>query len=533
MLAGRRDPNLSRMEPVVPSSSLQDRYDILGQVGSGGAGKVFKAWDKALRRNVAIKRFGAEFGPANSNDERAWREAMTLASIQHPNILTVFDFGTDAEGPYVITEFLEGESLDAIVDRGGPLHMKEFRELVRQTLEGLIAAHQIGLIHRDIKPQNIMVTQLASGALQFKILDFGLAKILQEPKVQTMAGNQTIVGSIFYISPEQLSRHPVDERSDLYAMGCVYYFALTGTQAFDGNSITEIITSHVRNRVTPLHQMRPDMQQPMCDWVMKFIQLLPEHRFQNAVEAIGSFQRLPVTKTITISTKSSPIRMPDTQELSRMAPAAAAAAEPEPSRPKKKANRLPAILSSVALVLIVAAIGVQRIAAGRKKRATAAPAPQAVAQPVAAKPAASPPLAQPVAAKPVAAKPVASSQPVPVAQPAAPAFDPAEFAITAEIVRAAETDRLLALVGQQAAVRGRVTNVRSRGEEVFIEFDGVDGKALSLSFPVTKEAKADAVKRARGYKNQMVCVQGLVEKRDGAIVVRGRDLRQLDILPPL
>lgn len=518
------------MEPVVPSSSLQDRYDILGQVGSGGAGKVFKAWDKALRRNVAIKRFGAEFGPANSNDERAWREAMTLASIQHPNILTVFDFGTDSEGPYVITEFLEGESLDAIVDRGGPLHMKEFRELVRQTLEGLIAAHQIGLIHRDIKPQNIMVTQLASGALQFKILDFGLAKILQEPKVQTMMGNQTIVGSIFYISPEQLSRHPVDERSDLYALGCVYYFALTGTQAFDGNSITEIITSHVRNRVTPLHQMRPDMQQPICDWVMKFIQLLPEHRYQNAGEALGTFQRLPVTKTITISTKSSPIRMPDTQELSRMAPAAAAA-EPAPSRPKKKPNRLPAILSSVALALIVAAIGVQRIAAGRKKRAAAAPkpAPQAVAKPVAAKPAASAPLAQPAASVPAAASP----KPVAAAQPAAAAFDPAEFAITAEIVRAAETDRLLALVGQQAAVRGRVVNVRSRGEEVFIEFDGVDGKALSLSFPVTKETKADAVKRARGYKNQMVCVQGLVEKRDDAIVVRGRDLRQLDILPPL
>lgn len=185
------------MESNFQKSSLDSRSEIQTLLGSGGAGKVYKAWDKSLRRFVAIKRFGSEFSPASTSDEQAWREAMTLASMQHPNILTVFDFGVDELGPYVIMEFLEGQTLDKFIGQHGPMHQKDFRDLARQTLEALIAAHQIGLIHRDLKPQNIMVMQLASGAAQYKILDFGLAKIMQEPRAQTMIADHSILGSIF------------------------------------------------------------------------------------------------------------------------------------------------------------------------------------------------------------------------------------------------------------------------------------------------------------------------------------------------
>ncbi len=485
-------------------------------IGSGGAGKVFKAWDSSLRRFVAIKRFGAEYGAHSSEDERGWREAMTLASIQHPNILTVFDFGVDAEGPYVITEFLEGETLDVITERG-VFPVKPFRELVKQTLEGLIAAHQIGLIHRDIKPQNIMGMQLASGALQFKILDFGLAKILQEPQVQTMVGNQTIVGSIFYITPEQLSRRPVDERSDLYAMGCVYYYALTGKQAFEGNSITEIITAHIKHRVASLHQRRPDLQQAVCDWVMKLMNAQPEHRFQTAVEALTAFQRIPVGKTIMISSKSSPIKLPE-----ETAPAPPPPPPPEETpasvvAPAKK-NRLPAIISSALLVLVLAVLGIRSMMGGKESPSTTtvpAPAP-VVSQPAAA------PAPQPTAKAPTAVAPTAKATP-----------DLSEFAITAEIVQATDQAKLRGWVGREAALRGRVTGVRSRGEEMFIDFEGVENRVVSLSLPLSKDDRTTQLRKARNYKDQMICVQGRVEERDGAIVVVGRDLRQLDILPPL
>lgn len=512
------------MESDAPSSGQQPRYEIRSMIGSGGAGKVFKAWDSSLRRFVAIKRFGAEYGAHSSEDERAWREAMTLASIQHPNILTVFDFGVDEEGPYVITEFLEGETLDVITERG-VFPVKPFRELVKQTLEGLIAAHQIGLIHRDIKPQNIMGMQLASGALQFKILDFGLAKILQEPQVQTMVGNQTIVGSIFYITPEQLSRRPVDERSDLYAMGCVYYYALTGKQAFEGNSITEIITAHIKHRVASLHQKRPDLQQAVCDWVMKLMNAQPEHRFQTAVDALNAFQKIPVGKTIMISSKSSPIKLPE---------ASAAAPEPPPppveavpvaalaAAPAKK-NRLPAIISSVVLVCVLAVLGIRSMMGGKPEATpTAVPSPQpVVAQPTPAQPAVQP-------------KPAAAVTPAPKTPSSVKAdSDLSQFAITAEIVQATDEAKLRGWVGREAALRGRVTGVRSRGEEMFIDFEGVENRVVSLSLPLSKDDRTTQLRKARNYKDQMICVQGRVEERGGAIVVVGRDLRQLDILPPL
>ena len=518
------------MESDAPSPGQQARYEIRSLIGSGGAGKVFKAWDSALRRYVAIKRFGPELGTPTTEDERAWREAMTLASIQHPNILTVFDFGVDEQGAYVITEFLEGETLDVIAARE-PFPMKPFRELVRQTLEGLIAAHQIGLIHRDLKPQNIMVSQLASGALQFKILDFGLAKILQEPQVQTMLGNQSIVGSIFYITPEQLSRHPVDERSDLYAMGCVYYFALTGKQAFEGNSITEIITSHIKHRVAPLHQKRPDLQPVVCDWVMKLMNPHPEHRYQSAAEALTAFQKIPAAKTILISSKSSPIRLPDEPVAAPPPEPPPAAAPADSSRPPAKKNRVPAIVSSVVLAVVLLILGIRSMTGGRKSAAPVVPAP--IAQPpVAAQPARAPaPPATP--AKPSVARLPAATTTKPAPRPSPSADELSKYAITAEIIRVEELDKLRERTGREVALRGRVLGVRSKGEEMLVDFEGVENRVVSLALPLSKENRASELKHARGYKGQMVCVQGVVEARDGAIVVRGRNLLQLDILPPL
>jgi tRNA A-37 threonylcarbamoyl transferase component Bud32 len=277
------------MENKPKNTLIADRYEIRQALGAGGVGAVFKAWDTQLQRFVAVKRWNAPEPLLDDPEgtERLWREAMTLAAIQHPNILTIHDFGVDAEGPFVITEFVDGETLDRVIERG-PLDRDAFAEAAQQTLEALIAAHQAGLIHRDIKPQNVMRTRLASGAWQYKILDFGLARFVNQPTVQSLEGNTSIYGSILYIAPEQLRHQPLDARTDIYAVGCLCYYMLAGRNAVEGDTIAELITSHLEHRVTPLSELRPGLPEELCDWVMKAMAFDPADRFPSAAAALAA-----------------------------------------------------------------------------------------------------------------------------------------------------------------------------------------------------------------------------------------------------
>ncbi len=277
------------MEKKPSNALIADRYEIRASLGSGGAGAVFQAWDTQLQRFVAVKRWNAPEPMLDDREgtERLWREAMTLAAIQHPNILTIHDFGVDEEGPYVITEFVDGETLDRVVERG-PMDREAFAEAAQQILEALIAAHQAGLIHRDIKPQNVMRTRLASGSWQYKILDFGLARFVTQPTVQSLEGNRSIYGSILYIAPEQLRHQPLDARTDIYAVGCLCYYMLSGRNAVEGDTVAELITSHLEHRVQPLADVRPGLPEDLCDWVMKAMAFDPAERFPTAVAALAA-----------------------------------------------------------------------------------------------------------------------------------------------------------------------------------------------------------------------------------------------------
>ena len=276
-----------------PTEKIAERYEIRRAIGSGGSGSVFQAWDLQLQRFVAVKRWSPPEPMLDDPEgtERLWREAMTLAAIQHPNILTIHDFGVDDKGPYVITEFVDGETLDAVV-KHAPFGVDEFADAAQQTLEALIAAHQAGLIHRDLKPQNIMRTRLASGAWQYKILDFGLARFVTQPTVQSMEGNKSIYGSILYIAPEQLRHQPLDARTDIYAIGCVFYYMLSGHSAVDGETIPDLITSHLQHNVKPLAELRPDLPASLCDWVMKALSYAPEDRYPSAAAALAALRKV-------------------------------------------------------------------------------------------------------------------------------------------------------------------------------------------------------------------------------------------------
>jgi len=249
---------------------------------------VYAAWDDHLKRTVAIKRMKTA-GIDDSVLANPWKEAIRLAAIHHSNIVTVFDMGQDEGVPYIVMEFVQGETLEERVARR-VFSLVEFGELARQTLDGLIAAHHVGLIHRDIKPSNLMLTTHPSGFFQVKILDFGTAKFLEAPSAQTMNLDGTIMGSVCWISPEQVNREPVDVRSDVYSLGCVYYFALSGQRPFDGSTTLEILTAHLAHTLVPLETLRPDLPPTLCQWVMAMINLRPEHRYQTAMQALAALQ---------------------------------------------------------------------------------------------------------------------------------------------------------------------------------------------------------------------------------------------------
>lgn len=282
------------------SSSLEARYQFHALLSQGGMGEVSTAWDTQLKRTVAIKRLKSG-GPELV--QNILQEAMRMASIRHPNIVTVYDIGTDEGSPYIVMEFVNGETMEERVKKG-VLGLEEFVDVAQQTFNGLIAAHHSGLIHRDLKPSNIMLMMLSSGAVQVKILDFGMAKFISAPTEQTMNIDGTITGSISWISPEQLNRETVDARSDLYSLGCVFYYALSGIRPFDGVTTAETISSHLLQKVAPLQIHRPDLPPVLCQWVMALINRMPEHRYQSATDALATMLSIvppvqqPITKTM-------------------------------------------------------------------------------------------------------------------------------------------------------------------------------------------------------------------------------------------
>ncbi len=267
---------------------MEDRYKIYERLGEGGVGAVFRAYDTQLKRWVAIKRLFAEAGESADADELR-READSLAALSNPNIVTIFDVASDEEGLFIVMELLEGEDLSGVLEQG-PMSFDDFKELANQTLEGLMAAHQLHILHRDIKPENIKIERLPGGRLQSKIIDFGLARAGLKARKQTESLDGTVMGSIFYMAPEQLSRQPVDERGDLYSLGCVYYEALSGKKAFNGATMAEVVDKHLRHEFAPLHTVAIHVPAGLVAWVTRLMELRPEDRFASAQEAIESFR---------------------------------------------------------------------------------------------------------------------------------------------------------------------------------------------------------------------------------------------------
>jgi serine/threonine protein kinase len=256
------------------------RYALDQMLGKGGAGEVYLAYDTSLNRWVAIKRI-----PATDSD--LIQEATVLASFQHPNIVTVHDVILEGGEMLLVMEFVQGQTLEELAE---PMAEETFRDFAVQCLEGLGAAHEKNIVHRDIKPGNIMFAPLASGGYRAKILDFGQSRLMEAPSLQTMDHSGAVVGSIYMMSPEQLNHEELDLRTDFYSLGCVFYQSLTLQRPFTGANVTHVLSAHLQHRFTPLSSLRPDLPKPLTAWVEHLFALDRNDRPANALEALRALK---------------------------------------------------------------------------------------------------------------------------------------------------------------------------------------------------------------------------------------------------
>ena len=261
------------------------RYQDLQWIGEGGVGTVYRAFDSNLNREVAIKRIKAsEKGNA---DAQLLAEAAALGALQHPNIVTIYDAGRWEDEVFIVMELIRGEDFERLL-RGGHILYERFLQLCLQLQEAIIAAHDIGILHCDLKPANAMLTWLPSGSLHVKLVDFGLAESRRDDGTEWTA-KPGLVGSLYFMSPEQFEGRPLDTRSDLYSLGCLYYYTLTKRYPFDGESSSQVMASHILHTVQPLERLRPDLPSWLTDWVMWHIHKDPAERPQSAVTAFERF----------------------------------------------------------------------------------------------------------------------------------------------------------------------------------------------------------------------------------------------------
>lgn len=261
---------------------LGERYQIISRVGSGGMADVYKAKDQKLDRLVAVKVLKPEFREDTNFVAKFGKEAQAAAGLSHPNVVNVFDVGEDRGLYYIVMELVEGITLKAYITRKGKLSVKEATSIAIQVSLGLEAAHNRGIVHRDVKPQNIIIS--TDGKV--KLSDFGIAKATNS---NTITAN--VMGSVHYSSPEQVRGGASDARSDIYSLGITMYEMVTGRVPYDGDTTVAVAIKHLQEEMVPPSRYTPDIPYSMEQIILKCTQKNPDRRYQNMAQLIEDLKR--------------------------------------------------------------------------------------------------------------------------------------------------------------------------------------------------------------------------------------------------
>ncbi len=265
-----------------PGMIISDRYEIIDKVGSGGMADVYKARDQRLNRFVAIKVLKPEYSSDKSFVNKFRAEAQSAAGLSHPNIVNVYDVGDDSGLHYIVMELVEGITLKRFIERKGKLDIKEAVGIGIQIAQGMEAAHDNHIIHRDIKPQNIIISRDG----KVKVTDFGIAKATNSNTITSNA-----MGSVHYLSPEQARGGYSDEKSDIYSLGVTLYEMLSGKVPFAGDNTVSVALLHIQGEAMPLRELDTEIPVSVDKIVQKCMQKRPERRYHSASELIADLKR--------------------------------------------------------------------------------------------------------------------------------------------------------------------------------------------------------------------------------------------------
>jgi hypothetical protein len=336
---------------------LDNRYDVVRPLGGGGMGEVFLARDRVLGRDVAVKVLRSQYAGDSEFAERFRREARSAASLSHPNIVQVYDRGETEDGAsYIAMEYVPGGTLTEKITRQGPLGAEEAAALGAQVAEALGAAHERGMVHRDVKPQNVLLTA-RDGA---KVADFGIARAGSSV---TISKTGSVMGTAGYMSPEQALGKPATLKSDLYSLGVVLYEALTGELPYKADNPIAVSMKHVNEPLFPPREIDPTIPEDMNALVTKLMAKNPDDRYASAGELADDLWRM--------SRGLRPVAIGPREAESRTQPTVVAAPEPTskmpPARlaPVRRRRSLPWFLILVAVILFfLGTLGVLQAALG-------------------------------------------------------------------------------------------------------------------------------------------------------------------------
>ncbi len=275
-------------EDTLLGALLADKYRVLNEVGRGGMSVVYKGMNENLDLEVAIKILQSQLVSDPTSVKRFQQEAQAASLLKHENIIKMYDFGIHDGRPYLVMDFLVGDSLSDIIRRDNQVECERAIRIFVQATDALAHAHRHGVIHRDLKSSNIMLVQEGEKSDVAKVVDFGIAKLLPNSGRQSQNLTQTgeIFGSPIYMSPEQCMGHILDARSDIYSMGTMVYESLTGYPALMGKTIVETMEMQVRETPKPFSEIRPDLQLPkeLETIIFRSLEKKPENRYQSMEE---------------------------------------------------------------------------------------------------------------------------------------------------------------------------------------------------------------------------------------------------------